>query len=92
MPQLSPSRIRAALRQVPCWRLRHRQIVRKLEFKDFAAALRFVNRVGRLAEAAAHHPDIDLRWNQVTLKLTTHSAGGLTEKDFRLATQIDRVA
>lgn len=91
MPKLSPSRIHAALRQIPAWRQRRDLIVRRLKFKDFAAALKFVNRIGRLAEQAAHHPDIDIRWNQVTLKLTTHSAGGLTVKDFQLAVQIDRV-
>jgi len=58
------------------------------ELADFAAALDYVNRVGDLAEAANHHPDIDIRWNRVTLTLSTHSAGGLTQADFELAHQI----
>ena len=52
--------------------------------------MKFVNRVAKLAERAGHHPDIDIRWNKVTLALTTHDAGGLTEKDFKLALRFDR--
>ena len=55
---------------------------------DFAEALAFVNAVGAEAEAMDHHPDIDIRWNTVTLVLSTHSEGGLTAKDFQLATTI----
>jgi 4a-hydroxytetrahydrobiopterin dehydratase len=65
-------------------------IERELEFADFAAALAFVNRVGELAEAAGHHPDILLHgWNKVRLTLSTHSQAGLTAADFELAGQID---
>ncbi|WP_152363853.1 4a-hydroxytetrahydrobiopterin dehydratase [Microlunatus speluncae] len=59
-----------------------------IERDDFVAALEFVNQVGDLAEAAGHHPDIDIRWNKVTLTLSTHSEGGLTQLDFELAHQI----
>ncbi len=58
---------------------------------DFAAALAFVNAVGAAAEAANHHPDIDIRWNTVHLVLSTHSAGGLTLLDLALAAAIDRL-
>ena len=58
------------------------------ELADFAGALAFVNAVGAEAERRDHHPDIDIRWNTVTLVLTTHSAGGLTEADFDLAAAI----
>ena len=61
-------------------------------FRDFVAALAFVNRVGELAEVAGHHPDIDIRWNRVRLALVTHSAGGLTQADLDLAGQIDSLA
>jgi 4a-hydroxytetrahydrobiopterin dehydratase len=68
-------------------------LVRESEHEDFAAALAFVNRVGELAEAANHHPDILLHgWNKVRLTLTTHDAGGLTDKDRDLARQIDAAA
>jgi len=58
---------------------------REFRFDDFAQALAFVNRVGELAEAADHHPDIELRYNRVTLRWWTHSAGGITERDRDLA-------
>jgi 4a-hydroxytetrahydrobiopterin dehydratase len=64
-------------------------ITRTFEHKDFKEALAFVNGVGDLAEAANHHPDIDIRWNKVTLALTTHSANALTDKDVELASQIN---
>jgi 4a-hydroxytetrahydrobiopterin dehydratase len=62
-----------------------------VELHDFAAALAFVNAVGAAAEAANHHPDIDIRWNKVHLVLTTHDAGGLTVLDLALAAAIDRL-
>ena len=71
------------------WQRREQTISRTFRFPDFPAAIRFVNAVALRAEAAQHHPDIDIRWNQVTLTLTTHDAGGLTEKDFALARECD---
>jgi len=65
------------------------QIEKMFEFATFAAALEFTNRVAALAEAANHHPDIDIRYSKVRLMLSTHSAGGLTGKDFALAARID---
>ena len=68
-------------------------IVRDLKFDDFAAAMRFANRVGDAAEAANHHPDILVHgWNKVRLTLTNHSEGGLTEADFSLARELDGLA
>jgi 4a-hydroxytetrahydrobiopterin dehydratase len=78
-----------ALSALPQWRRSGEIISRTFEFKDFPAAMTFVNVVAELAEQAHHHPDIDVRWNKVTLALTTHDAGGLTEKDFALARQCD---
>lgn len=60
-------------------------------FPDFASALAFVNQVGALAEAANHHPDVYLAWGSVRLTLFTHTANGLTDKDFALAERIDRL-
>jgi len=65
------------------------ELTKTVKLRDFAAALAFVNSVGALAEAANHHPDIDIRWNTVMLRLTTHSDGGLTSKDLELAAAID---
>ena len=73
----------------PRWNLEGETISRTFAFADFAEALSFVTRVGLTAEAADHHPDIDIRWNRVTLTLSTHSAGALTELDWDLAETID---
>jgi 4a-hydroxytetrahydrobiopterin dehydratase len=72
--------------------LRRSIISRKFVFADFVQAMRFVNRVARLAEAANHHPDITINYNRVKLALTTHDEGGLTMKDFRLASRINKLA
>jgi 4a-hydroxytetrahydrobiopterin dehydratase len=66
-------------------------LVTSVKLRDFAAALEFVNTVGAAAEAANHHPDIDIRWNTVKLALTTHDSGGLTRFDLALAGAIDRL-
>ena len=92
MAKPTPSAIKASLRKVPKWRRKGSVISRTYEFKDFVVAMKFVNRSARLAEKAWHHPDINIRWNRVTLSLTTHDEGGLTEKDFALAMSFDRVA
>lgn len=89
MPLLKAGEIKTALKRVPGWKRRGKTIQRTFEFKDFVAAVKFVNRVAKLAEKAWHHPDIDIRWNQVTLTLSTHSEGGLTEKDFALAERFE---
>ena len=91
MPKLNATEIKRALKTVPAWKKQGAAISRTREFKDFPAAIKFVNAVARLAERAWHHPDIDIRWNTVILTLTTHSEGGLSEKDFTLARQLDRL-
>src|SRR5438034_815080 len=73
------------------WNLAGKEIRKTFEHKDFVHAMGFVNSVALLAEKANHHPDIDVRWNKVTLTLATHSAGGLTEKDFKLAGEIEKL-
>ena len=91
MAKLNASQIKTALVKVPDWKKRGATIARTFQFKDFVDAIKFVNAFAKLAEKAWHHPDIDIRWNKVTLTLTTHSEGGLTEKDFELAKQFDRL-
>ena len=73
------------------WSREGQEIVKKVQRKDFAGALAYVNEVGRLAEARNHHPDIAISWNKVTLRLTNHSAGGLTQADMDLAVEIDGI-
>ena len=92
MAELTPEQIKTALTSVKGWQKQSVEIRRTFEFKNFAAAMEFVKKVARVADAANHHPDIDIRWNKVTLALATHSEGGLTQKDFDLAQQIDALA
>jgi len=90
--KLEPAKIVLALAALPQWQRTGEIISRTYLFKDFPAAMVFVNAVAALAEQAQHHPDLDVRWNKVTLALTTHDAGGLTEKDFALARQCDALS
>jgi 4a-hydroxytetrahydrobiopterin dehydratase len=71
------------------WERDGTEIVKTVKLADFAAALAWVNQVGQLAEDRNHHPDIAISWNTVTLRLSTHSAGGLTGSDMELAGAID---
>jgi len=87
--KLNETEIAAALKGVPEWSEVSEAIQRTYQFKDFAEAMRFVSRVADQAEQDQHHPDILIRYNKVTLTLSTHDAGGLTEKDFALAGKID---
>jgi 4a-hydroxytetrahydrobiopterin dehydratase len=88
---LSSTEIDTRLRSINGWQLDHGEIVRTFTFHDFCASLDFVNRVGEVAEAEGHHPDIDFRYNKVRLALVTHDAGGLTAKDFDVAEKINRL-
>ncbi len=92
MKKLSPAEIKSTLATIPDWKKKGSVISRTYEFADFLAAMKFVNTVAKAAEKANHHPDIDIRWNKVTLALTTHDAGGLTENDFKLAAKADALA
>ncbi len=92
MPAISPQAAQSLLSHLPGWQIESGELVRTFQFKDFRASLQFVNRIGELAEEAGHHPDIDIRYNRVRLSLVTHSAGGLTEKDFALAGQAQTLA
>jgi len=92
MPTLTTAAIKERRATVPDWRRYGTRLRRTYVFKDFPAAIRFVNEVARRAEKAWHHPDIDIRWNKVTLTLTTHDQGGLTAKDFDLARVCDDLA
>ena len=91
MAKLTSNQIKTALANVPDWKRQKAEIRRTFEFDGFPQAVLFVNAVAWLAEQANHHPDVDIRWNQVTLALSTHDQGGLTEKDFALAVQINQL-
>ena len=88
MDVLAHATVDAAL-QGQDWTREGEELVKVSKRAGFAGALAYVNAVGTLATKADHHPDIDIRWDTVTLRLTTHSAGGLTQKDLDLAREID---
>jgi len=91
MPNLLPDDdVRARLAAHPGWERHGPEIRRTYAFEGFKAAMAFVNRVAELADAIDHHPDILVQYGKVTLTLTSHDSGGLTERDFRLAALIDR--
>ncbi len=73
------------------WQIEGDTIVKVVRFADFAAALAYVNSVGEVAEELNHHPDIDVRYDTVTLRSSTHYLGGITENDFQLARRIDQL-
>jgi len=89
MEKMSEAEIAAALPQVPEWSELNGAIQRTFQFKDFVEAMKFVNEVAAQAEREQHHPDILIRWNKVTLTLSTHDSGGITAKDFELAKRVD---
>ncbi len=77
------------LERVPHWKLNGNKIEREFVFKNFVEALKFVNKVGDLAESEGHHPDIHIHWNKVNLELWTHSMNGLSENDFIVASKVN---
>lgn len=83
--------IKALLKKVEGWTWKGNGIQKVYRFTDFQASMSFVNKVAALAEEEGHHPDISISWNKVTLALTTHAIGGLSENDFILAAKIDRI-
>jgi 4a-hydroxytetrahydrobiopterin dehydratase len=89
---LDSTTVDAALSDGMAWERQGDELVKTRRGKDFADSLAYVNAVGALAEEMDHHPDIDIRWNTVTLRLTTHSEGGLTSLDLELARRIDTLS
>ncbi len=92
MNLLTEPQIAAELATVPAWTCDGDSITTVTERADFKDALLYVGAVAYLAESASHHPDITIKWNKVTLTLSTHSAGGLTANDFALAGQISALS
>jgi 4a-hydroxytetrahydrobiopterin dehydratase len=92
MARLSDREIEARLAGLPGWERAGDALRRELRFDDFVGSVEFVNRITPVAEELNHHPDLAISWNRVTVSLTTHSQGGITEADFDLATRIDGLA
>jgi 4a-hydroxytetrahydrobiopterin dehydratase len=91
MPALTAKVISLRLKAIPNWSKRAQTIFREFKFEGFLKGIDFVNRIAAKAQKLNHHPDIDIRFDQVTLTLTTHDEGGITEEDFSLARQCDEV-
>lgn len=91
MPVLTTRETNLNLTTIPEWSKSGKTILRTFVFDGFLQSVEFVNGVAKRAQKANHHPDIDIRFNKVTLKLSTHDEGGITEKDFSLARQCDEV-
>jgi 4a-hydroxytetrahydrobiopterin dehydratase len=88
---LSDAEVQERMSQLNGWTVAGKTIQQTYKFKDFVEAIAFVNQLVEPAEAAGHHPDIAISYNRVTVSLSTHDAGGLTEKDFALAQQISQL-
>ncbi len=88
---MSQRAIKIELENLKGWRLIGKKIQKEFKHKGFIEAMGFVTSVALLAEKANHHPDIDIRWNMVTITLSTHSDGGVTEKDLTLAREIEKL-
>lgn len=88
MTPLTHAEISIALEGLHGWKLEQGAIAQTFTFPDFLAAMSFVDQVALAAEAANHHPDIDIRWNRVRLSLRTHDSDGITQKDIELARKI----
>jgi 4a-hydroxytetrahydrobiopterin dehydratase len=88
---LSESEIQSSLSRLSGWSLKGDAIQTTLTFKDFVETIEFVNRLVEPAEAAGHHPDLAISYNKLTISLTSHDAGGLTDKDFEMAANISGI-
>ena len=92
MAVLNENEIKHQLSRLSNWNYSKDQIGKEFQLKDFAEALSFVNKVGTFAEKIGHHPDILMHsWNKVKIMVSTHSEGGVTEKDFQLAEKIEGI-
>jgi 4a-hydroxytetrahydrobiopterin dehydratase len=89
MPTLSADQITDRLKSLPGWEYKGNALVKLFRFKEFMDGIEFVGRVAEIAEAADHHPDIAINYTRVTFSCSTHSDGGVTEKDFKIAGNIE---
>lgn len=92
MAVLTDSEIQQALGSLRGWQRQGKAIQRIFEFPDFKAAMQFVNKIADAAEHANHHPDIDIRYNKVTMALISHDSGGVTQRDVKMAKRINEIA
>lgn len=89
---LNETEVTDKIKTLPGWTTNGKEISRTFQFQDFVTAIDFVNKLVEPAEKAGHHPDIAISYNKVTINLTTHDVGGITQKDFDLAREISQLA
>jgi 4a-hydroxytetrahydrobiopterin dehydratase len=89
--KLGRDEIAERLRSLPGWEIKEGKLTRAFTFDDFMGAVSFVDRLAPVAESQGHHPDLQVSWGRVVVELTTHDAGGLTAKDFKLASSLDQL-
>ncbi|HXN55321.1 MAG TPA: 4a-hydroxytetrahydrobiopterin dehydratase [Myxococcales bacterium] len=89
---LSDTEIKGALAELPGWKQQGKELAKRFDMQAFKAAIAFANTVAELAERADHHPDILIQYRNVTVTLTSHDVGGLTQRDLRLARQVEAAA
>jgi 4a-hydroxytetrahydrobiopterin dehydratase len=92
VPRLSDAEAKSLLADLPGWEVREDKLARTFKFKDFRAAMAFLNRVAEVAEGENHHPDFCVHYRVVDMTIWTHAIGGLSENDFILAAKVDRAA
>jgi 4a-hydroxytetrahydrobiopterin dehydratase len=89
---LSDAEVQQALQKLPGWKKNGNTIERNFQFTNFVQAMDFVNQIAEAAEAVNHHPDIHISYNKVTMALVSHDAGGITQRDIRMAGKINELA
>lgn len=89
MAKLAPADIESRLKALPGWEYKDNEISKLYRFKQFMDGIGFLNKVAAMAEAADHHPDVKINYTRITFSCSTHDQGGVTEKDFKLASQIE---
>lgn len=90
-PPLKEEEINKLLEQIPTWTLKDGHLYKKFKFKNFAEAMKFVNKIAEIAENEGHHPDFSVHYNKVEIELWTHAINGLSENDFIVAAKIDKL-
>jgi 4a-hydroxytetrahydrobiopterin dehydratase len=90
MPKLSEAQVSNELKSLPGWEYQDNSLRKLFRFKEFMEGIRFIGRVAEMAEAADHHPDMHINYTRVTFICSTHSDGGVTDKDARLAREIEQ--
>ena len=91
MPKLSDSELAAALQSLPGWEVEHGQLTKTFEFDSYLAGIEFARMCAEYAEKVDHHPDLLIMWRKVKVSLSTHSEGGITEKDIESAKAYERI-